>query len=279
MLNYKLTIAYDGTLYAGWQRQTRYSSSTTPPELQTVQGILEKALHKILREKIRLQGSGRTDSGVHAVAQVATFKARHEIDLRRLKHSLNGVLPRDIVVLAAEEAPVSFHARFSVASKVYRYVIYNEETRSPFLRSLALWIRHPLDAALMRKEVLYLVGRHDFRSFQASDRRYRPSTMTVKRLKVAQSRGWQGLPFLEDKRFIFIDIEAEGFLRNMVRNIVGTLIEIGRGRMAPGALAEILNAKDRRRAGPCAPAQGLYLTEVVYPDKSCRRRTGAATRA
>lgn len=266
MSNYKLTIAYDGSRYAGWQRQNVRSpvSAGISRKLSTIQGTLERALQKILQEKVILHGSGRTDAGVHAVCQAATFKTQRVVAPGRIKVALNGILPADIAVLDVQDVSCDFHARFSAASKTYRYVIYNEETRSPFLRSLALWVRRPLDVALMRKEARCLIGRHDFKSFQASDRRYRPSMTTVKRVAVAQGRGWAGLPFLENKRFVFIDMEAEGFLRNMVRNIVGTLVEIGRGRIKKGELKRILKAKDRRRAGPCAPAQGLYLVDVLY---------------
>lgn len=246
MRNIKLTIEYDGTNYAGWQIQNSHRS-------KTIQEVIEKTLRKILQEKIKIIGSGRTDAGVHALGQVANFKTNSKIPLEKIQQALNSLLPDDIVIVKVDEAGPDFHARFDAKSKLYRYLIVNRNYPSAFLRKQSYFYPYPLDVDLMRREAKCLVGRHDFRSFQASDKIGRSSIRTVKQIKIKNSKG-----------MITIDIEADGFLYNMVRNIVGTLVEVGRGRFSAGSTKRILSLKDRRKAGPTAPACGLCLIKVNY---------------
>lgn len=242
MRNLKLTIAYDGTNYAGWQVQ----------KLKTVQETIEKALEKILQEKVKLIASGRTDSGVHALGQVANFKTDSKLFPDNIQKALNSCLPKDIVVKKVEDVALEFHARYSATSKSYRYTILNRKVRSPLDRHYAAFIPYPLDIRSMQDAAVHLVGRHDFRSFQAKAGEGN-STRTIKSLGV-KKRG----------RFIYIDIEADGFLYNMVRNIVGTLIEVGRGKLKANGTMKILKARKRSRAGPTAPPEGLCLVRVRY---------------
>jgi len=245
MRNLKLEIEYDGTNYCGWQVQTREKSRPS------IQEIIEKTLRKILQEKIKLIGSGRTDAGVHARAQVANFKTRSSIPKEKLQRALNGLLPGDIVITGAEEVPLDFHSRFDVKTKVYRYTILSRSYPSALLRNMAYFYPYSLDLKLMQKAGNLLLGKHNFKSFQASDKKKRLAVRTIKRLKVTK-----------DKDLIYIDIEANGFLYNMVRNISGTLIEIGRGK--PLDIRKLLVAEDRTKAGPTAPAKGLSLLAVRY---------------
>jgi tRNA pseudouridine38-40 synthase len=264
MRNIKLTISYDGSKYAGWQRQTSRHTSDIRRQTKTIQETIEKVLQKILREKIHLIGSGRTDAGVHALAQVANFKTSNSIELFKLKGALNGLLPKDICIVKIEETETDFHSRFVAKTKRYAYLILNNDLKPVFHTSLAWAVRQPLDVNAMRREARCLLGKHDFKSFQAHDRAERNSVTTIKRIEVKRGKGGLYFPFLKGQEFVRIEIEAEGFLRHMVRNIIGTLIEIGRGRLDKGELEMILKKKDRKWAGPCAPARGLYLLVVSY---------------
>ena len=246
MRNLKLEIEYDGARYAGWQIQA-------PQAKKSIQEVLEKTLRKILQEKISTIVSGRTDAGVHAKAQVVNFKTGSRISSDKLRIALNGLLPDDIAVSKVEEADKDFHSRFDAKSKLYRYTIVNRPYPSVFLRSTVFFYPYHLNVTLMRKEARCLLGRHDFRSFQAADKKERGSIRTIKKLVIAKKGD-----------FLYFDLEADGFIYNMVRNIVGTLIEIGRGRFPSGSLKKILEAKDRKRAGPTAPARGLCLIKVNY---------------
>lgn len=253
MRNIKLTIEYDGTNYAGWQCQK--------PRVRTVQGVLERALRKILRERAKLIASGRTDAGVHAAAQVANFKTARSIPAQNLRRALNSFLPPDIAVTAVEEAPLDFHSRFSAKSKVYRYTILNQPYPSAFLRNTACFCPHPLNIRLMRDAAARLIGRRDFKAFCASGSGAKTTIRTVKKISIKASH----LPFFSLRYpLIIIDIEADGFLYNMARNIAGTLIEIGRGKLKKSALKKILASGDRKLAGPAACACGLCLLKVNY---------------
>lgn len=251
MRNLKLTIEYDGTNYAGWQAQKR--------KHKTIQAVLENTLRKILQEKIRLIASGRTDAGVHALAQVANFKVKSEISLEKLRRALNGLLPTDIAVSKIEEAGLDFHSRFSAKAKTYRYTILNRPYRPALLRNRVYFYPYPLDINLMRQEARCLLGKRDFKSFCTSGSDVRDTMRTIKRISIKKfSDNLEGAPLL------VIEIEADGFLYNMVRNIIGTLIEIGRSRLPKGSMKKILSAKDRRRAGQPVPAKGLILLRVNY---------------
>ncbi len=248
-----MTIEYDGTGYAGWQVQNSHASHLTPHTSKTIQDTIEKALQRILQEKIRLIGSGRTDAGVHAQGQVANFKTKSELDCKNIQKGLNGILPKDIRIKQAEPARPDFHARFSARSKLYRYSIVNHSFVSPFLRRHCYLVRYALDTGKMRRAADELLGKHNFRSFQAVDKKQRPSVRKILRLDIRRS-----------KNLIYLDIHADGFLYRMARNIAGTLIEVGRGRLRAQDIKEILKAKDRKCAGPCAPAKGLCLMDVKY---------------
>jgi len=246
MRNLKLEIEYEGTNYCGWQVQDS-------PRKKSIQEVIEKALGKILQEKIHLVASGRTDAGVHAYAQAANFKTNSGITPQKLLGALNGTLPKDITVARIEEKKLDFHSRFSAKSKIYRYTILNRQCPSASLRNTAYFYPHTLDIRLIRQEAKAILGRHDFKSFQGSDPEKQNTVRTIKEIKITKSRD-----------LIYIDIEGDGFLYNMVRSIVGTLIEIGRGKLAAGSMRKILRLKDRKAAGPTAPAKGLCLVRVKY---------------
>jgi tRNA pseudouridine38-40 synthase len=248
--NIRLKIEYDGTGFNGWQAQN--DKNRVRPQ-RTIQQTIETVLNTILQEDIRLIGSGRTDSGVHALGQVANFRTRSAMPLRQIQRALNGLLPGDIVITSVKEVSPGFHSRYDASSKIYRYSILNCPHNRVFSRLYQCHIAYGLDHKLMKKAAHALTGRKDFRSFQASDKKDRGSVRDIRGLSVKR----QG-------HIINIDIEADGFLYNMVRNIVGTLIEIGKGRLAPGRIGDILDAKDRRMAGPTAPAKGLCLMRVRY---------------
>lgn len=244
MRNIKLIIEYDGTNYNGWQIQK---------PLPTIQKAVQDALKKILQEEVKLTASGRTDSGVHALAQVVNFRTNSNLHHKAIQRALNSLLPPDIAIVNAKEAAKDFHATYDARSKLYRYTIWNRPFPRPLNRFYAHTVYHPLDITLMRREAKVLIGRHNFKSFQARDKKEKNPVRTINKLAIKRDRG-----------FIYIDIEADGFLYNMVRNIAGTLIEAGRGKLEKGSLKRILEAKDRRAAGPTAPAKGLCLVRVKY---------------
>jgi tRNA pseudouridine38-40 synthase len=245
MRNIKLLIEYDGTNYQGWQVQA---------EGPTIQGMLEAKLSRLTGERIHLIGSGRTDSGVHALGQVAHFKTQSRMDIRTIQRALNSLLPPDIVIREIEEADEGFHARKHSKSKVYEYRILNQNLRSAFHRGYAWYIPQKLNLTEMKKATRSLIGEYDFSAFRTVGS---PTHTTVRRVIRAEwKRGRDGI--------IRFEIEANGFLKQMVRSITGTLVEIGKGKMKAADLRKIMNSKDRRKAGPTAPAQGLFLKEVKY---------------
>ena len=264
MRNIKLTIEYDGTHYCGWQTQTSRKPSVLSLKLRTIQETLERSLQKILQEKVVLIGSGRTDAGVHAIAQVANFKTARLMPAERLKGALNAVLPKDIAVKKVEEAPLRFHSRFDAQAKRYVYHILQADTKTAFGAARIWHVREPLDIATMRREAKSLLGRHDFKSFQAQDRLERNSRTMIKEIVIKKHKLPGEVFYLSGDCIITIAIEASGFLRNMARNIVGTLVDAGRGKIKKGAVRKILSKRDRKSAGVCAPARGLCLLEVKY---------------
>ncbi len=245
--NMRLTIEYDGTRFYGWQRQN------TVKTYRTAQEELEKAARKLFGKKVSVIGASRTDSGVHAEAQVANFKVESKLPLHNVKRGLNSYLPKDIAIISAEEAGPDFHARFSAREKLYRYTIINRKERSPLKRRFAVLVSYDLDLTAMKKAAKYLIGTKDFKSFQASNTKTKDSVRSVKKIDIIANP-----PTLE------IYIQADGFLYNMVRNIVGTLVDVGRGRTAPEAVREILSKRHRPAAGQTAPAKGLCLVKVFY---------------
>lgn len=264
MPTYKLIISYDGSKYAGWQTQQSRKLQALSPKPKTIQEEIETILQKIFKMKIKIEGSGRTDSGVHAMAQVAHFKIDSPIEVAKLKAALNALLPKDIIVLRAQKARDGFHARFEVRAKTYRYVIINSATRPLFVAQYGYWVRFPLNISLMKKEARSLVGKHNFKSFQASDKVKKSAQTIIYNVWIRKGKFLDSFPFLKGMKLVLIDIEAKGFLRGMVRNIVGTLCDVGRERLTAGSVKIILEKKDRKAAGFCAPAQGLYLLKVNY---------------
>jgi len=246
--NIKLTIEYDGTAYHGWQIQ---------PGLRTIQGVIKEQIAQITQGEVNLIGAGRTDAGVHALGQVANFQTESAIDLTALQRGLNSLLPADIVVKGVEEVEEGFHARFSAHSKVYEYHILNQPYPSALRRHYAWFIPHDLDLPSMKKCGKLLIGSHDFSSFRASGDESRHSIREIIRLEIEQ----------REDNLIVIVIEANAFLREMVRSIVGTLVDVGRGKTSFAEFKEIFAAHDRRQAGMTAPAQGLFLVEVKYNNK------------
>jgi len=245
MRNIKLLIEYDGTNYQGWQVQAKGL---------TIQGMIEEKLALLTGKSVKLFGSGRTDSGVHALGQVAHFKTESAMDIRSMQRALNSLLPPDIVVQKIEEVEEDFHARKHSKSKVYEYWILNRNLRSAFHRGYVWYIPQELNWNEIKRATQRLIGEHDFASFRSVGT---PTRTTVRKVNRAEwKKGRNGL--------ICFEIEANGFLKQMVRAIVGTLVEVGKGKISSEEFQKILESKDRKNAGPTAPAQGLFLKEVKY---------------
>jgi len=244
MRNIKLTIRYDGTAYAGWQTQGN---------ARAIQEVLEKALGSVTDEKVKLIASGRTDAGVHAEAQVANFRTRSRLPLKAILKAVNSRLPKDIVVTRIDEVPARFNAQHDAKSKVYRYTIANGDSVDPFLRHYAAKYFYSLDMRAMRRAAKHLVGRHDFSAFRSIDARRADPVKKIRRIRIEKSG-----------KLVYIYMEADGFLYNMARAMVGTLIEAARGKIRPEYVKEILKRKERRLCGPTAPAKGLCLVKVRY---------------
>ena len=240
----RVVLAYDGTAYSGWQIQ---------PGRPTVQGLVLAAAQALLGEGIRVTGASRTDAGVHALRQVVSIRGARELPADVVGRALNATLPRDIRVVACAEADAGFDARRAARGKRYGYLIENGPTPSPFLLRYAWHVSHRLDVERMRRALGPLHGRHDFSAFCAAPGREHEPTCTVRALHVLRRR---------DR--IAVLVSGDRFLHHMVRNIVGSAVEVGRGARQPGWLAEVLAGRDRRRAGPTAPAHGLTLLRVVY---------------
>ncbi len=243
--NIRLLLEYDGTGYHGWQRQL---------DAVTIQGVLEAAVARLTQAPAAIIGSGRTDAGVHARGQVANFRTASAIPLKAFHQGLNSLLPKDITVLEATEAEPLFHARKSARAKTYEYRILNRPNRSPLARHYAWWLAPPLDLAAMAGAAAGLMGEHDFTAFRASGS---DNKNPVRRVLAATWREEPG-------GWLSFTITATGFLRGMVRSLVGTMVEAGQGKAPPARLAELLANGARHLAGPTAPPQGLYLVEVFY---------------
>jgi tRNA pseudouridine38-40 synthase len=249
MRNLKLTLAYDGTDFFGWQIQ---------PGVPTLQGTLASAIGRITGEKVLPQGSGRTDAGVHALAQIASFPTESVIPTVNLVIALNHILPDSIRVLKAEEAPADFHARKSARAKTYRYRIYRGPICSPFLARYVWHYPYPLEEDAMRAAAPLIEGEHDFASFAASDpERGREADRSA--VRTIFSSAWR-----RDGEELIYEISGNGFLHHMVRNLVGTFLLVGRRKLAPADLSCILEGRDHSSSGATAPASGLFLVEVNY---------------
>ncbi len=243
--NFRLLIEYDGTHYHGWQRQIA---------LPTVQETIETALDLMTGRKIRLTGSGRTDAGVHALGQTANFRCDTRLTAETLHKGLNGLLPSDIVIRECREADSKFHARFDARSKTYQYRILNDPVGSAVGRQYHWHIRKTLDLNAMQQAATHLEGTRDFKSFEGAGSPRAHTIRSVYRAEIQKP----------DDRFIVFEIQANGFLKFMVRNIVGTLVAVGLGRLSSNAVEALLQSRNRKMAGPTAPAHGLFLMNVQY---------------
>ena len=244
MRNLKLTIEYEGTAYHGWQVQ---------PALPTIQGVLQETAKRISGEEVHVTGAGRTDAGVHAIGQVANFRTGKDLAADRWQRAFNGLLPPDIVVRHVEMAPEDFDARRSATQKTYRYTILNAPYASAIDRHWLLHVPEPLQIASMAEAASSLLGEHDFSAFRAADG---DSHNAIRRMSEARFDTVEG-------RLRFT-ITGDGFLKHMIRIVVGTLLDVGKGRVTPDRFREILQSKDRQRAGRTAPAHGLCLMHVRY---------------
>ena len=249
--NLQLTVEYDGTHFNGWQIQRE--------GLRTIQGELERILKIIFSRPIPVIGCGRTDSGVHAQAHISNFRAETLLDTQTIQRAINAHLPEDIVISHVRDVPLSFHAQFDAIGKIYRYSICNRAYRPVLERTRVLYLPYKLNLPRMRRAAIYLTGRHDFRAFMACDpgrdkcKTAEDTRRTIKKVTIKRHQDT-----------INIDIEGDGFLYKMVRNIVGTLVDIGRGRKKPSAIQKLISEKNRRFASPTAPAHGLCLQKVIY---------------
>jgi tRNA pseudouridine38-40 synthase len=242
--NISLVLEYDGTNYHGWQCQ---------PDIITTQGAVQKSIEKILDHPVKIYAAGRTDTGVHALGQVINFYTEKVINIASIMKGLNSILPRDIRVKNAREVDDTFHARYSAKSKSYIYCIVTTRYQSPFNVRYAWHIPYTIDARLMNESIKEIIGVHDFSSFKKKNEIYKRHEREVLRAG-AKRRG----------EFVYVFIEATGFLRYMVRNIVGTLVMVGEGKMSKEGFIAILQSRDRINAGPTAPPQGLFLRKIRY---------------
>lgn len=241
--NLKMTLEYDGTHFSGWQTQ---------PQKRTVQETIEKILSRVTQEKIHVIGASRTDAGVHALGQIANFKTRSLLSTGRFLLALNGLLPEDIAIKKIQEVPLDFHSNRQALQKTYRYLILNSKIRSALLKDRVWHVWTPLNLKKMRQAARFLVGRHDFSAFRGTRSDTKTSVRTIFRIKIRKDYA--------------IEITGNGFLKYMVRNIVGTLVEVGRGKILPEEMKRILRSKDRRNAAMTAPACGLTLVKVCHRD-------------
>ncbi|MGD8991582.1 MAG: tRNA pseudouridine(38-40) synthase TruA [Desulfobacterales bacterium] len=243
--NFKIAIEYDGSCYHGWQRQKKY---------QSIQAEIEMALEKMTSTRVTLIGSGRTDAGAHATGQVANFKCDTHLAPTALLSGLNSLLPDDIIIKDCELVATDFHARYDARSKVYHYKILNRSVPAAIGRQYAWFIRKPMDRQTIRAAMAHIIGRHDFKAFEGSGSPRQNTIREVFSATLIEAPGGK----------LIFEIEAEGFLRYMVRNIVGTLVDVGLGKITAADLQKILDSKDRSRAGITAPAKGLTLIKVKY---------------
>lgn len=243
--NILLKIEYDGTDFCGWQIQ---------PDVPTVQGEIKKAINTLCGYEAEINGTSRTDAGVHAMGQMASFEGDIKIPTARLAYALNNLLPGSIRIKEALEKPTGFHARFDAKAKKYIYRIKNCSQRDPFKRNFYYFVEKPLDLHAMQKAAVYIEGKHDFKCFQAAGSTEKETTV----------RTVENLSIRKEADEIIIEITGDGFLYNMVRIITGTLVDVGHGKISPLEMPLIINSKDRKKAGHTAPPQGLYLSEVYY---------------
>lgn len=252
MPTYRLTLAYDGTDFCGWQAQQNGTS---------VQSVLQDALTRLFGQPISCRAAGRTDAGVHAQAQVVSFRSDRVVPERALIHGSNHYLPKSVAVLAAATVPDDFDARFSASGKLYRYQIWNAPVRAPQYRVDHWHVIQPLDLAAMQQAAALLIGRHDFRAFRAADCERRTTVRLMRRIDITRRPPAHALP---EQSVIHIEVSATAFLKHMVRILVGTLVQVGKARMTVEQVALALQQGDRTLAGPTAPSHGLTLIAVEY---------------
>jgi tRNA pseudouridine38-40 synthase len=265
MQTIKLTIAYDGASFHGWQFQ---------PGIPTIQGALHDAIQQIMQEKITMHGASRTDAGVHALGQVAHFKTHSTLDAQEIQRAMNALLPGSIRVMAAEEVGQDFHSRWQAQAKTYRYRIYRGPVLPPFDRGQALHYPWSLDEGAMAEAARLFEGEHDFTTFAASsgsedDDKDRDMQRVIHSSEIIRTPDHDEISYV---------VCGRSFLRYMVRKIVGTLIEVGKGRLGPGDIQELFDARDRSRSGPTVPAEGLYLVGLKYPDPTDSLASSAIAR-
>lgn len=278
--NIMLTLSYDGTRYSGWQIQ---------PRVTTVQECMEKAVEKLTGIRSPVLCAGRTDAGVHAIGQVANFRTTSRIPVDQIRRGLQSFLPFDIVIVRAQEVSDAFHATYSSISKIYRYVMFDGTVCPPFVRPYVNCVRNELDVKSMQKATEYLLGRHDFRCFETRYPNKATSVRTIQRATIQRHSAW--LPWqtghdwhshdshvsqrrqneTKSSPFIVFEVQADGFLYNMVRAIAGTLLRIGVGQRPPEDMRWVIESMDRKTAGMTAPAEGLFLVEVFYPPELLAR--------
>lgn len=245
MRNIKITIEYDGTRYNGWQSQKNGTG---------IQEILTNAIHQVCSDVDKINGAGRTDAGVHALGQTANFLTESKVPIKKMATAINVYLPKDIVVRSAEEVNKDFHSRYSAKGKKYMYVVNNSDTRSALDFYREYHFNYELDYKSMKKAAEIFEGTHDFRGFMASGSSVKDTIRTISKIQIKKK---------DDGRIIF-NFTGDGFLYNMVRILVGTLLDVGLGKIKVEDLQELILSKDRKKAGKTVPAQGLYLVEVYY---------------
>lgn len=246
MRNIKIIIEYDGKNFAGWQNQ---------PNKVSIQGEIERAIKEVTGEDVNITASGRTDAGVHAIGQVANFHTETKIDVKKIPYALNAKLPKSIVVKSAEEVDDRFHARYNCKGKTYKYIINNNEFPSALNRFREFHISQKLDVKAMKKALGYFKGTHDFKGFKSSGGSEKKTTVrTLTNAKLIETDG-----------IIIIELSGDGFLYNMVRIIVGTIVDVGLGKISADDIPDIILSCDRTKAGKTLPPHGLYLVEVKYP--------------
>lgn len=253
--NIKLTLEYDGTDFFGFQRQ---------PNQPTIQQAIEEALQSLFQEKVQLaSASSRTDAGVHAEEQIIHFKTSNPLPLHRIERGLNHFLPKSIAVVHAKEVASDFHARFQPLSKIYEYRVWNHFSHPTIWRNRACHVVGDLDVAEMKKAAKSLVGKHDFRAFTSVEKIVKKSS--VEKKKISFIRTIKNFTIRRQGKMLIFVVEADGFLYHMVRNLVGTLVAIGKGKILSGDVSAILKSHDRKLSGPTLPACGLTLKRVIYP--------------
>ncbi|MGN1351253.1 MAG: tRNA pseudouridine(38-40) synthase TruA [Clostridia bacterium] len=244
MRNIKLIIEYDGKGFNGWQKQ---------PNKLNIQGEIERAIKEVTGEEVELNASGRTDAGVHAISQVANFKTQSNIDINKIPIALNSKLKKSIIIKKAEEVDLNFHARYNAKGKKYRYIINNSLVGSAIYRDLEYNFPIKLDVEKMKHAAKYFEGEHDFKAFRSSGTSNKNSVREIYKVEIK-----------EENERIILEFTGNGFLYNMVRIMVGTLMDVGLGKIKPESIKDIIDSKERTKAGKTAPAQGLYLVEVYY---------------